>query len=176
MKKSMKKDLKKILIVSIIMFLGILGTFIVGKTFAKYLSDASGNTGIGVAVPIYRNSIEEITVPLSTMSPGDTFSYNFYITNENTSNKVSEVSLDYTISLTRSTNLPVTINLHTTDSNTNLLDTNLTTGTYTMPHGVSTVHNYVLTLTWDESYDDYRWNNTIEAIAIYVNVVQKPNT
>lgn len=163
---------KYISIVFFIVFMAIISSFVFGESFAKYASSISGDASIGVAKPIYRNNVEEIIVPLSSMKPGETFTYNFYIVNEDTESSLAEVTLNYSMRIERSTNLPVTVNLYEYGQTTNLLDSDLTTAVFTLPCGIRTIHNYTVSLSWDASYDDYRWNNVIEAMIIYIDVVQ----
>ncbi len=161
-----------VLIIFIVLMV-LLSTMLFNRTYARYASGTDGNTNIGIAVPIYDETVKDITIPLNSMKPGSSYTYNFYIVNANTLGTVSDVTLDYYMMIESSTNLPITIIL-LNSNNTNILSNNIT-NTFTMPHSVLTTHNYSLKLDWNISYDDYQWENTVEALFIHIYIVQKAN-
>ena len=164
---------KYVVMILFIVVMVIMSSMLFSDSFAKYSSAASGNIGVGVAVPIFGETAEEIPVPLNAMVPGDNYSYDFYVVNQNDASAISNVSLDYSIRIERSYNLPITITLVRKNESTNLLDNNLTTSIFTLTHSVRTIHNYTLYIDWNSSYNDENWQNLIEAITIYIDIVQK---
>lgn len=141
-------------------------------TFSKFISTSRAATGIGVAVPIFENSVETLSVELDEMKPGSVKYYEFYVTNENDTS-ISDITLEYDISIERSTNLPLTFELYKDNVNTNILSTDLISAKYLMNHSVSSVHNYKLVIDWNSSYSDSEYQKLIESVDINIRAIQK---
>ncbi len=161
----------------LLIFIVALFSFIINKSFARHQSMGATEVPVGVAVPIYGDSIQSINLPFSDMKPGVTNTYNFYVTNTEASS-VSYVSLDYYIEIERSTNLPVTFSLIKNSTGNNVLtpsgiSTTYTSPTYTMTHSVETIDNFALTIDWPTSSGYYKYANLVDYITIRIYATQK---
>lgn len=179
----MKKNLILIILIICITFFLVL---FFNKTYARYINEATVEGKVGVALPVLRNNINSISVPLNDIDPGETKTYNFYVSNFNLDNNdnitnISEVTLEYYIFIERSTNLPVNIKLTELGDTNNILtstrvedkNTILTTDRYTLTHGSAELKNYVLTIDWPQTYNDENYSNLIEYLIVNIYAEQK---
>ena len=145
------------------------------RSYARHLSEGTSTTPVGISLPVFIDSIGSIDMSLSEMKPGTIKTYYFHVTNENETSILSYVTLDYYLSIERSTNLPLDIKLTKDGGTTNILDGNLITPTYTMNHDERVFHNYTLTVEWNISNNDYQYANLTEYLTIKSHGEQKIN-
>lgn len=114
MGSNMKRNKKSpyhnlIILMVIIIVLVIIGTAI---TMARYRSSGTSEASAEVAIFVLKTGIEEENLLLSGLYPREeAFEYEFTIANID-GEKVAEVSIDYTVELQITTNLPLNIDVY----------------------------------------------------------------
>lgn len=100
-----------IFILSIFMLL-FLGLILIKKSFSSYVSDSDINLNIASAVYVFEEDLQTFTLNLGGMIPSDEpYVYQFSIANY-TTEKRSDVNIEYTISALATTNLPLSYELY----------------------------------------------------------------
>lgn len=157
-----KKDRKKSILILILLLLAIITSYIF-ITYSKYATEQTNSDIAYVAQFVFTETMSEnLNVKLENMKPGDIQNYHFTVSNTRNT-KISDVGMNYEITLQSSSNLPLTIYLYKNDDNT----TNLFSET-----AESTVQQKVLKtqkqsfIAGEEKTDTYtlkiEWQNTEE--------------
>lgn len=144
-------------------------------------------TGSAQAAAVAMNSTIDLTEKLSELKPGNTKTITFAVNNYKEAGKISEVSQDYSITVTTTGNLPLQYELSLEDETQK---DSVITGNYVkwetpsqesfstiwnggyLPHSVEEEHTYVLAVTWpgDENQDSYA--DEIDLITLTVDAKQ----
>ncbi|NLW70209.1 MAG: hypothetical protein GX061_03920 [Eubacteriaceae bacterium] len=153
-------------------------------TLSRYLAQVTGSgtatiAAVGMETP-------SLTFGVGDLAPGGSATYSFNVTNfEGT--KTSEVTLEYTVTVETTGNLPLTFSLQCTGTGNKGTGigadppVTLTPGTAsssigTLPAGINTTHSYTLTATWPSASDAPKYADEADAIRVKVNAIQaEPN-
>lgn len=173
----------------IIIILGILVIFLSGITYSLFNSKAtmiSANQGIASFI-FETNNLDHIDLDLNGLVPGDTREYLFSVTNTNTKNKISDVTIEYKLILKTYHFMPLTINLYKVgeEEGTPIGTCDEKTGRNSnnelicaMPFGtleneVKQKDDYKLIITFPSEYNDALYANLVDYISIEVESWQK---
>ncbi len=181
----MKKiNKKKLFIIEIIALSLVL---IIGVTYSIYTSDIDmASTEVGIAQFVFNsNKTDAIEIPLDTLSPGDLVSHTFKVSN-NLESVVSEVTVEYQITLKTVHSIPLTYELinvngvpqtiitcnETNERNEEgLLECK--TPVIQMSHTTSKDDNYQLNISFPSVYNDSSYANLVDYIDIEIESWQK---
>lgn len=155
-------------------------------TLSKYMTQVTGSSSAAVAGVSLEINNSTTPIDISNLSPGTSTSYTFSVVNFK-DNQVSDVTLDYTVRVSTTGNLPITYTLAPADdeaSTENLVtttNTNEGTGSQTWTGGVlaggeKVTHSYKLTATWAVGEYDISYMNEIDAVEIVVDATQRSNS
>ncbi len=162
------KLLKKVrLFILIALFIVLIQT--PPKSYSKYYSVVNGESGAAVASYVFLSSIN-LSEPISLdekLYPGITYEYSFTIKNFD-GNVKSNVDLLYSLSITKTNNLPIEMKLYKDD----VLIENNEIENEPLKLGVDMVHNYKLVITWDDTINDYKYADLSDDINLTIDVNQ----
>lgn len=172
----------------ILILLGIAFTFFVSQSFAAYLTSVgdvlgSNDNTINFAGFVKNNQlVNNLSFQIDDFNPGDTkeigFSVSNFLTRANNQNIYSDVTINYNIVI-NSYALPLNYSLK--DSNNNVIpltcngyvNIQCNTGDLVMPYDTMKVNNYVLTVTFPETYENqsyyYNFANNIDDVILQIN-------
>ena len=173
----------------IIIILGILVTFLSGITYSLFNSKAtmiSANQGIASFI-FEANNLDHIDLDLNGLVPGDTKEYIFSVTNTNTKNKISDVTIEYKLILKTYHFMPLTINLYKVGEEDGMLIGSCDEKAgrnanneliCAMPLGileneVKQTDDYKLVITFPSEYNDASYANLVDYISIEIESWQK---
>ena len=161
---------KKITFLLLFVLLGV-SLFFGVRTYAKYVSSASGNGSIMIAVPIIENNtLTTIPLDLNEIAPGDTKEYTFKVTNYE-GDKLNEVKMNYSIKIDKSSNVPVEIKLFKNSGTDNVL-TELESTNNILGFESKQDDTYKLVINWDSSLNDYTYKDLPDYLDIIITGVQ----
>ncbi len=171
----MKKELGNKVFVIFMLAFGVfamleLAFYFTNNTFSRYRSSGSGETAVATAVPIVNDTVEIITVPLSSMVPGATETYQFSVKNYDDDDNVTDATMKYNVKIEGAGYLPLEYSL--TNDNSNVLLTDGVSPWYSLPHTVATIHNYELTISWPIEYNEFTYANLVEVVTITIDAEQ----
>ena len=184
-KKSIKLNrLTLILIIFIILLI------IVPITYSKFQSHAKSNADVKTAFYIIDSNSENKQIILDKMIPQDEpYTYNFIVANNN-GEKRCETNMEYTLTITTTTNLPLTYKLYLNEKYTDLNSKNIIIseetapdddGTYfktiktnklTFSHEKDESNIYQLVVEFPKQYNTTDYQDSVEAIIINVDSKQ----
>lgn len=157
----------------ILMLIVIVSTIIVTTvSISKYRSTVASSDTARTAVPIITVNAEPLNININPVNNEQR--YIFEVANFNES-KESEVSMEYSIKINNSRNLPLTFELYNYDEATNaeignnLLSQDNITGTVSMLVGGKQSNKYILKIKWKEEKKDYLYSKEIDYIQIGIN-------
>lgn len=167
-----------------ILYLSLLTLTVSGVSLARYTTTISGSSTATVAEPKFTYG-EDATYPTGIAVPANLADTVYTFTVSNMENSVrSDVSLDYTITVTSTGNMALTFALsgdNTVATNTGNTAGNLgtiastrTNNTWSggsMEHSYATTHTYTLTIDWGETLS-YVNAGEIDLLTISVNWTQ----
>ena len=182
----MKKQLTMRRVICYLLYFLFVCMLVFGITNARYYITGAG-TGSAQAAAVAMNSTIDLTEKLSELKPGNTKTITFAVNNYKEAGKISEVSQDYSITVTTTGNLPLQYELSLEDETQK---GSVITGNYVkwetpsqesfstiwnggyLPHSVEEEHTYVLAVTWpgDENQDSYA--DEIDLITLTVDAKQ----
>ena len=174
----MFKHLKNKSVVIKLLIITILTTIIVTTiTLSKYKTTTATDSNARVAFPVLNiNSDKVLQIKISPNSSEK--KYYFSVSN-NSTDKVSEVSMQYNIQIDTLNNLPLIFEIYTYEDG-NQGETNLLEGRGNTTDNIimnllpeETIHNYVLIVKWNTQYKDYMYSKTLDYITININGAQK---
>ncbi len=183
----MKITKKKLFIIEIIALSFLL---LVGVTYSLYTSDTDlTSTDIAVAEFIFNsNKTDLIELPFDSLAPGDVVTHSFSVAN-NLDTKVSEVAVEYQITLTTLHAVPLsyelikdnegiyesilTCNETSTRNAEGLLECKTTL--IQMSHETAKNDNYILNISFPAVYNDVIYSNLIDYVDIEIESWQKVN-
>ena len=163
---------------------------IVPITYSKFQSHAKSNADVKTAFYIIDSNSENKQIVLDKMIPQDEpYTYNFIVANNN-GEKRCETNMEYTLTITTTTNLPLTYKLYLnekyTDPNSkNIIISEETApdddGTYfktiktnklTFSHEKDESNIYQLVVEFPKQYNTTDYQDSVEAIIINVDSKQ----
>lgn len=176
-KKTNKKIKIKMLRLNQIFFLVVITTIIVSiLSFARYRTTISGENVASIAVPVI--TLSDNVLELENLRPNTNFEYDFYVTTKY-DGKVSDVTMEYDLELIKYSNIPLKVQLYKRDDEQNTLqecvlnDENRTEKRIiSFGENDGQTHNYKITIMWDGTDNDYRYNLETEYIEIKLNSTQ----
>ncbi len=163
-----------------LLYLALVTSLILSVTLARYSSGASG-TGTAAVAAMAGDASSTIQMSLDRMTPGgEDKELKFQVVNF-TANAVSEVALDYQITVETTGNLPLTFTL-AADEGTNrvgggtILDGDksqtLTGGAFPLT-GEKQAHTYTLTASWPLEKNDGGYSQEIDLVTVRVEAKQR---
>ena len=186
-------DVKKFLKLNrltLILIIFIILLIIVPITYSKFQSHAKSNDDVKTAFYIIDSNSENKQIILDKMIPQDEpYTYNFIVANNN-GEKRCETNMEYTLTITTTTNLPLTYKLYLnekyTDPNSkNIIISEETApdddGTYfktiktnklTFSHEKDESNIYQLVVEFPKQYNTTDYQDSVEAIIINVDSKQ----
>ena len=186
-------DVKKFLKLNrltLILIIFIILRIIVPITYSKFQSHAKSNADVKTAFYIIDSNSENKQIVLDKMIPQDEpYTYNFIVANNN-GEKRCETNMEYTLTITTTTNLPLTYKLYLnekyTDPNSkNIIISEETApdddGTYfktiktnklTFSHEKDESNIYQLVVEFPKQYNTTDYQDSVEAIIINVDSKQ----
>lgn len=186
-------DVKKFLKLNrltLILIIFIILLIIVPITYSKFQSHAKSNADVKTAFYIIDSNSENKQIVLDKMIPQDEpYTYNFIVANNN-GEKRCETNMEYTLTITTTTNLPLTYKLYLnekyTDPNSkNIIISEETAtdddGTYfktiktnklTFSHEKDESNIYQLVVEFPKQYNTTDYQDSVEAIIINVDSKQ----
>lgn len=157
----------------ILMLIVIVSTIIVTTvSISKYKTAVATNDTARTAVPAITVNAEPLNININPASNEQ--NYIFEVANYN-GDKESEVSMEYSIKINNSKNLPLTFELYNYDENTkakigsNLLSQDNVTGNVSMLVGGKQANKYILKIKWQEDKKDYTYSKEIDYVQIGIN-------
>lgn len=175
MKKTFKDKIKYfeykkrfVLFILIILLLLILAVFLLKKTYAKYVTDANVDVEIENAVYIFETETMSFNIDLDDIIPSSTpYVYTFSVSNYDDT-KTSDVDIDYTISMTTTTNMPLTYQLYRNQNYDAVGATNIISSYKILTDVDLTWYNQMLI------GSNYRFNYGVEKKDVYYLVINFP--
>ena len=186
-------DVKKFLKLNrltLILIIFIILLIIVPITYSKFQSHAKSSADVKTAFYIIDSNFENKQIVLDKMIPQDEpYTYNFIVANNN-GEKRCETNMEYTLTITTTTNLPLTYKLYLnekyTDPNSkNIIISEETApdddGTYfktiktnklTFSHEKDESNIYQLVVEFPKQYNTTDYQDSVEAIIINVDSKQ----
>lgn len=181
------KDNSKLKVKLCILFiLLIMLALLIPYTLSRFRTEASADATMDVAFFITKDSYEHKEILLNEMKPGDTYSYNFSVSNFK-DGKRSEVNLIYDVEIVATTNLPFEYKLYMTNSGSDISVvseeeiTEDADGTYFKTlKATSRVHDfnndyidyYKLVITFPREFNNFKYQDVAENIEIRINSKQ----
>lgn len=186
-------DVKKFLKLNrltLILIIFIILLIIVPITYSKFQSHAKSNADVKTAFYIIDSNSENKQIILDKMIPQDEpYTYNFIVANNN-GEKRCETNMEYTLTITTTTNLPLTYKLYLNEKYTDLNSKNIIIseetapdddGTYfktiktnklTFSHEKDESNIYQLVVEFPKQYNTTDYQDNVEAIIINVDSKQ----
>lgn len=186
-------DVKKFLKLNrltLILIIFIILLIIVPITYSKFQSHAKSNADVKTAFYIIDSNSENKQIVLDKMIPQDEpYTYNFIVANNN-GEKRCETNMEYTLTITTTTNLPLTYKLYLNEKYTDLNSKNIIIseetapdddGTYfktiktnklTFSHEKDESNIYQLVVEFPKQYNITDYQDSVEAIIINVDSKQ----
>ena len=186
-----KKKLRKILLILLLIAIIIIAIILIRNTLARYETTATSDKDIDVAFWVIGESYNTQRMLIKNIYPSDTsFDYTFTISNfevnedDNSIKKRAETDLEYELSLTTTTNLPLEYAIQKNGANCSTNETLITDsdGTYYKNMKLAKVRlnqdadrtdTYVLKVTFPKSnYKNLDYADLLEYIKIDMNAKQ----
>ena len=186
-------DVKKFLKLNrltLILIIFIILLIIVPITYSKFQSHAKSNADVKTAFYIIDSNSENKQIILDKMIRQDEpYTYNFIVANNN-GEKRCETNMEYILTITTTTNLPLTYKLYLNEKYTDLNSKNIITseetapdddGTYfktiktnklTFSHEKDESNIYQLVVEFPKQYNTTDYQDSVEAIIINVDSKQ----
>ena len=186
-------DVKKFLKLNrltLILIIFIILLIIVPITYSKFQSNANSNADVKTAFYIIDSNSENKQIVLDKMIPQDEpYTYNFIVANNN-GEKRCETNMEYTLTITTTTNLPLTYKLYLNEKYTDPNSKNIIISEETAPDDDGTYFKtiktnkltfsyekdesnvYQLVVEFPKQYNTTDYQDIIEAIIINVDSKQ----
>lgn len=186
-------DIKKFLKLNrltVILLIFIILLIIVPITYSKFQSESNSNADVETAFYVIDSKSENKHIVLDKMIPQEEpYTYNFIVANNN-GKKRCETDMEYSFTITTTTNLPLTYRLYlnenyTSSSSKNIIVSDETApdedGTYfktiktdkqTFTHDKDESNVYQLVVDFPKQYNTTDYQDIVEAIIINVDSKQ----
>lgn len=176
----------KLLSRAVLLVVGIfVSLFLIKQVYSIFHTDASGIAANKIAFYVVDAKPQTQQIKIGEIAPdGQNYRYSVEINNFK-DGKVSEVDMEYTMSIRTTTNIPVNYELYLGDGTTNIIGTKETVqdanGMYffkfdshagNFVHGVSKTDKFTFVVNFPNTYNDALYQDLIETIEITVNAVQ----
>ena len=185
-----KKKLKKSLLILLLIAIIIVAIILIRRTLARYETTATSDKDVDVAFWMINDDFKTGKIVIKDVYPSnDSFDYTFSVSNfkkedDGSISKRAETDLDYGITLTATTNLPLEYEIVRNGQILTAQQEIITDddGTYyrkipleneQMTQGVDTTDNYVIKVKFPkENYLNAEYSNLIEYIKLDLNAKQ----
>ncbi len=183
MKSNRRKriSIKKI---HIILLCLLLVLFLIRFTYSRYQTQTNSNGELDIAFYLLKEDYKTMNIKLDSMQPRtDAYIYNFKISNTDGTNR-AETNLTYDLSISTTTNLPLTYELYM--NNVNAITSNdiaadsdgtyfrtIKTATQEMDFNADTTNIYTLKIYFPLDYKTINYQDIIDEIEIQVSSKQK---
>lgn len=184
-------NFKKLIRISLLPVLSIFLFLLIGNfpiTYSKYESNINPNIKIGTAFYLFKSGYHTSNVKFDSLLPrNEEYVYQFTVSNYEGINR-AETDLDYTITVTTTTNIPLEYKLFsgTNSSNrTNIFISDeiiqdddgtyfkvMKTNTYTMRQNVNKLDTFRLVVVYPAIYSQQEYLDAIESIVISIDTKQ----
>lgn len=169
------------LTIAVIILIVILTIFPI--VYSKFISETNGNSKVETAFYILNSDYFEANISLGKIVPSDeVYVYPFTISNNDGLNRL-ETKMKYDLKITTTTNLPLTYKLYMNENYDNniiteekiIMDDNgtyfkeLLTNSQFFGFNEDETNKYELYVYFPSSYDDYNYQDIIEAVCISIN-------
>lgn len=171
--------------ITIIVLILLVLLVLIKFTLASFETSGEGEAVSSVAFYVVDVGSQTQNLILSDVKPDDTDNYYSISVSNFASNKVSEVSLEYSLSIKTTTNIPITYSLYKNDDSTNILgDREVITDNDKMyffkynsisssfDKGVKKTDNYKLVINFPSDYNSEDYQDLIDNITISVDAKQ----
>ncbi len=140
------------------------------KSYSKYQSIiASNNSNVKIASFVFLSSIDA-SLPLElnqSLYPGTSIEFYFTVQNYNAA-ITSEITLNYTLNITKTDNLPINIEIYRNDE---LIDYSKTNN-FILAKNTKVLDVYKIKISWDVIDNEYTYANTSDEISIQLVATQ----
>lgn len=185
-----KKKVKKSLLILLLIAIIIIAIILIRRTLARYETTATSDKDVDVAFWIVNDDFKTGKIVINDVYPSNnTFDYAFSVSNfkaeeDGNISKRAETDLEYGITLTMTTNLPLEYQIVKNGQILNAQQEIITDedGTYykkialeeaQMTQGVDTTDNFVIKVKFPkENYLNAEYSNLIEYIKLNLNAKQ----
>lgn len=185
-----KKKVKKSLLILLLIAIIIIAIILIRRTLARYETTATSDKDVDVAFWIVNDDFKTGKIVINDVYPSNnTFDYAFSVSNfkaeeDGNISKRAETDLEYGITLTMTTNLPLEYQIVKNGQILNAQQEIITDedGTYykkialeeaQMTQGVDTTDNFVIKVKFPkENYLNAEYSNLIEYIKLDLNAKQ----
>lgn len=141
-------------------------------SLSKYESSVAGTTEATIA--LLANSVKTNLTNI-TGRPGDIFEYKITITNYEEEN-ICEVSEEFNISLSVTTNLPLSIRIYKDENFKEELTANsegyYEDDSFRFVAGEESEITIYIRIEWEETESDYLYSQELDSITLYTNITQ----
>lgn len=169
-----------------LIILGILVLLLIIRgTMASFETNGSGKARADIAFYVLDVSRQTESLKISDIKPNDSDNVYTIDVSNYLNNKITDVDMEYSLSIRTTTNIPVTYSLYLNDDTTNIMSNRTlekdSNGTYfykydsiskTFSHGVSRRDSYKLVINFSSKYKNYDYQGLIDSIEISVNAKQ----
>ena len=185
-----KKKLKKSILILFLIAIIIIAIIFIRNTLSRYESNATSSKDVDVAFWMFEDDFQSASILIKDIYPSNnSFDYTFSVSNfeaneDGTINKRAETDLEYNLTLTTTTNLPLE---YVIEKNGEILSTQQEIitdedGTYyreilidpsQMVQGEDLTDNYVIKVTFPKENDtNAEYSDLIEYIKLDINAEQ----
>ena len=171
----------KIVIILSILAITVLGA---GMTYSYFVAGKSGSSNNDIAKFIFNDTVmDSLSIPLMEFKPGETKTYDFKISNSDDSDVVSDVTINYELTILTPQYIPLVIELYKEDTLLMTCDETKTrnennelvcqTEVLELAYNEKTEDNFQLVVTFDSNYNTLDYANLIDYINIDIKSYQK---
>lgn len=171
----------KIVIILSILAITVLGA---GMTYSYFVAGKSGSSNNDIAKFIFNDTVmDSLSIPLMEFKPGETKTYDFKISNSDDSDVVSDVTINYELTILTPHYIPLVIELYKEDTLLMTCDETKTrnennelvcqTEVLELAYNEKTEDNFQLVVTFDSNYNTLDYANLIDYINIDIKSYQK---
>ena len=171
----------KIVIILSILAITVLGA---GMTYSYFIAGKTGTTNNDIAKFIFNDTVmDSLSIPLMEFKPGDAKTYDFKISNSDSNDTVSDVTINYELTILTPHYIPLVIELYKEDTliltcdETKSRNANnelvCSTAVQELEYDEKSEDNYELVVTFDSNYNTLDYANLIDYINIDIKSYQK---
>ncbi len=170
---------------TLVIILGLLLLLLLRHSFASFESSGEGSAKASVAFFAISAGTQSKSLKLSDVKPDGNDNFYYIDVSNFKDNKVSEVDLDYSLSIRTTTNIPVNYSLFLNDSTENIIGNKEVItdkdGMYffkfsipasSFSKGVKKTDTYKLVINFPSEYNDDMYQSMIDNVEISLNAKQ----